>query len=391
MAASSKRPKPKSDTQKKAKTVKKRRSARRGKSKKRNDRSLFIRRVIVGLVVVGFLIAVGYSYMTTDERAKAVVVDEEVIYPYSQEEILKELSQIRAKHPPKHPTKEIEQIHKQVQKKKQPRKIEQQRVLVDKEKDEGRVKKERSVTAKAPVAEGEKAAARKSHKGKVALAYRGKRPRLVIIIDDVHTRSQLEAIRTLPFHVTPSIFPPYTLAKHSNRLAEGLNHYMIHLPMESGSAQFNAQTKTLMRSFTKSQMRERVKELRRLFPNAVYINNHTGSTFTSNYRAMKELYDLLKAEGFVFVDSFTVGSSKVKKIAHEEGDAYVRRDIFIDNRQDIGYIHNQLKKAVKVAEKNGYAIAIGHPHKSTIKALKEAKPILKDVDVVYIDEIYKRE
>ncbi len=391
MAASSKRPKPKPNTQKKVKTVKKRRSARRGKSNKRSDRSVLIRRVIVGLVVVGFLIAVGYSYMTTDKRAKAVVVDEEVIYPYSQEEILKELSQIRAKHPSKHPTKEIEQTHKKVQKKKQPKNIAQQRVPVGKVKDEGRVKKERSVTAKAPVTEGEKAAARKPHNGKVALAYRGERPRLVIIIDDVHTRAQLEAIRTLPFHVTPSIFPPYALAKHSNRLAEGLNHYMIHLPMESGSAQFNAQTKTLMRSFSRLQMYERVKELRRLFPNAVYINNHTGSTFTSNYRAMKQLYDLLKAEGFVFVDSFTVGSSKVKKIAHEEGDAYVRRDIFIDNRQDIGYIHNQLKKAVKVAKKNGYAIAIGHPHKSTIKALKEAKPILKDVDVVYIDEIYKRE
>lgn len=164
---------------------------------------------------------------------------------------------------------------------------------------------------------------------------------------------------------------------------------MIHLPMESGSAQFNSQTKTIMTSFSESQMRDRVRELRRLFPTAVYINNHTGSIFTSDYRAMKQLYDLLKAEGFLFVDSYTVATSKVEKIVREEGDRYIRRNIFLDNRQETGYIHRQLRQAVKLAKQKGYAVAIGHPHPKTLQALREAKPILKDVDVVYIDELYQ--
>ncbi len=217
----------------------------------------------------------------------------------------------------------------------------------------------------------------------------GRRPKLVIIIDDVHTRAELEAIRNLPFHITPSIFPPYSLAKHTERLAEGLRHFMIHLPMESGSAQFNSQTKTLMTSFSVDQMRERVEEIRELFPQAIYLNNHTGSRFTSDYQAMRELYILLKSEGFVFVDSYTIATSKVKQIAFEEGDRYIKRDIFIDNRQTIGYIHTQLRKAVAIAQKRGYAIAIGHPHPKTIEALRRAKPILKDVDVVYIDQLYE--
>ncbi len=386
MAVPSKRSKSKSKSKKKTTVTKKRRSTRRSKAKKRSDRKVLIRWVIAGLVMVGLAIAVGYGYMVSKQRSGGVAVDNEVIYPYSQKEILKELSHITAKHPKKDHTQEA----KHAPPKASPPKH-SNTTLGSESRDDSEAKNKRKSTKKAPKLQHSKIVINKRKNIKTALAYRGKIPKLVIIIDDVHTRAQIEEIRALPFSVTPSIFPPYTLAKHSNRLAKDLKHYMIHLPMESGSMQFNKQSKTLMRSLTKSQMRERVKELRRLFPNAVYINNHTGSTFTSNYRAMKQLYDLLKAEGFVFVDSFTVGSSKVKKIAHEEGDAYVRRDIFIDNKQNVDYIQKQLKKAVRIAKKKGYAIAIGHPHKTTIRALKEAKPILKDVNVVYIDEIYKRE
>jgi polysaccharide deacetylase 2 family uncharacterized protein YibQ len=231
---------------------------------------------------------------------------------------------------------------------------------------------------------------KKELKQNTTLAYQGKKPRLVIIIDDVHTKMQLQQIQNLGMKITPSIFPPYQLAKHSNMLAKNLKHYMIHLPMESGSKQFNKQTKTLMTSFSDERIADRVMEIRQLFPKAKYINNHTGSRFTSNYKAMKKLYIALKLEGFVFVDSFTAATSKVKRIAHEFGDAYVRRDIFIDNKHTIPYIHNQLKQAAIKAKKNGYAIAIGHPHRTTMRALATAKQILKDVELVYIDEIYAK-
>jgi len=225
----------------------------------------------------------------------------------------------------------------------------------------------------------------------VKLAYRGERPRLVIIIDDVHTQQQLHDIGHIGYPVTPSIFPPYSLSPHTPRLARNAVHYMIHLPMESGSAKFNTQSKTLMSGFSKEQMETRMKELRRLFPRAHFINNHTGSVFTANEAAMNRLYEAMRKEGFIFIDSRTSAKSKVGKIAHAHGDAYVARDIFLDNIQSVPAIRNQLKKAVRLAKKNGYAIAIGHPHKATIAALKSAAPLLKDVDVVYVDEIFRVE
>lgn len=218
---------------------------------------------------------------------------------------------------------------------------------------------------------------------------RSNKPKLVIVIDDVSTSKQLHSILSTKMAITPSIFPPYALAPHSNRLAKGLKHYMVHLPMESGSKQFNTQSKTLMTSFSVAQMRTRAKELRRLFPHALYVNNHTGSVFTSNYIAMYRLYKVLKSEGFLFLDSRTIASSKVRDIAKRFGDRYLGRDIFIDNVHTTKAIHAQLRKAVKLAKRRGYAIVIGHPHRLTIESIASAKYILKDVELLYIDEFYK--
>ena len=222
--------------------------------------------------------------------------------------------------------------------------------------------KEERITTKEDVSE------RKKY-NRVMLSARGEKPKLVIIIDDVSTRHQLNRIQATGIKITPSIFPPSKHSMTSHRLAKGLEHYMIHLPMESGTAQFNQQTKTLITTFSKGQIEARVKELRVLFPTARYINNHTGSVFTDNYTAMQTLYVALRKEGFVFVDSRTIASTKVPKITADFGDAYVARDVFIDNTENVPYIHGQLQKAVKMAKKRGYAIAIGHPHKMTMKAL----------------------
>jgi len=215
------------------------------------------------------------------------------------------------------------------------------------------------------------------------------KPKLAIIIDDVSKRSQLSEIKATGLKLTPSIFPPSKLSRTSHRLAEGLQHYMIHLPMESGSPQFNSQSKTLLTTFGTKEIEARVRELRELFPHARYINNHTGSVFTDDYDAMQRLYSTLRKEGFVFVDSRTIASTKVPKITEAYGDRYIARDVFIDNLQSIPYIHQQLQKAVIIAKKKGYAIAIGHPHKMTMRALNTAKDILQDVDLVYIDELYR--
>lgn len=218
--------------------------------------------------------------------------------------------------------------------------------------------------------------------------FHGGRPKVVLIIDDVSNQTQLERIKATGLKLTPSIFPPCAMNMHSEQLATHLRHYMIHLPMESGSPSLNKHYKTLTVRDSQAQIEERAEEIRRLFPTAKYINNHTGSTFTQNYNAMMTLYQSLRKRGFVFVDSRTIGSSKLPQITRQFGDRYISRDVFIDNIQSVVAIHKQLKELVQKAHKNGIAIGIGHPHPATLKALSTASKILQSVDVVYIDEVF---
>jgi len=214
------------------------------------------------------------------------------------------------------------------------------------------------------------------------------KPKLVIIIDDVCSEKQLRKIKELPMNVTPSIFPPYKYSIDNHKLAEGLEHYMVHLPLESGK-RYDKYHTVLMKNDTKKTIDDRVKEIRKLFPTAHYLNNHIGSKFTRDYKATYRLYAALRKEGFIFVDSRTIGSSKVREVAKQFKDIYIGRDIFIDNQRRVSRIHKQLRRVVRIAKKKGYAIAIGHPHRVTMRALRSAEDILKDVEVVYMDELFE--
>ncbi len=216
-----------------------------------------------------------------------------------------------------------------------------------------------------------------------------KQPYLIIILDDVAHSGQLEAIKKLPFAVTPSIFPPSKINMNTPKLAKGLKHYLIHLPLESGSTQMNSFYKTLFVQDPASKILKRVKDIRRLFPKAHYINNHTGSVFTSNYQAMYRLFGDLKKEGFIFIDSRTTSKTVVPKVSKAYHFPYIARDVFLDNVQDTKAILKQLKEAISIAKKRGYAIAIGHPHPTTLKALNEAKTLLKGIKPIYFDQFYR--
>ena len=370
MASQSKKTNSKSSTAKKRTTAKKKPVKKRisGKTAKKSHlkKNIFI---VLGVFLMISMVAFGYFLGQNDAGKSQTPIAQTYKTQDSKKKLLNDLSKIKTQKPqekkeisvPKVPSiPKVPKVKKETIVKPLPS---------EKVKDKSQVLKKQKNISLAPL--------------------RGK-PKLVIIIDDVSTSAQLKRIKALDIKVTPSIFPPSELSMKSHRLAKGLKHYMIHLPMSSGSKQFNKQFKTLKTTHTKAQIEARAKELRKLFPTARYINNHTGSVYTDDYKAMKTLYTALREEGFVFVDSRTIASTKVPKIADQFGDAYVGRNIFIDNEHTVSYIHAQLRKAVKMAKKNGYAIAIGHPHKMTMKALASAGNIFKEVELLYLDEIYKK-
>ncbi|MSN96721.1 divergent polysaccharide deacetylase family protein [Campylobacter sp. FMV-PI01] len=215
------------------------------------------------------------------------------------------------------------------------------------------------------------------------------KPKLVIIIDDVSLKSHVDEIKNINLKLTPSIFPPTKHHKNTPKFAKEFECFMIHLPLEA--INFNSpEIGTLTTKSTKDEIEKTIKNIRKNFPNAKFINNHTGSKFTSDEKSMTMLFEALLKHDFIFLDSKTINTSKVKKVAQKFNQPYIVRDLFLDHENDIKAIKKKLKNSVEMAKKKGFAIVIGHPKSNTFKALKNSDEILKDVEVVYIKDLYEK-
>jgi len=213
------------------------------------------------------------------------------------------------------------------------------------------------------------------------------KPKLAIIIDDVSVKSHVNAIKSLNIPLTMSFLPPSKFRPNSAKLAAKEKFYMVHLPMEAMSFT-KEEPFTLRVSDSQKKIQQRVAKIKKLFPRVRYINNHTGSKFTSNELAVNKLIYALEKENINFIDSRTIASTKVPKVMKNYGKRYMARDVFLDHHMDKKYVKAQIKKAIQIAKKHGTAIAIGHPHINTILALNESKKLFKDVELVLINKLY---
>ena len=163
---------------------------------------------------------------------------------------------------------------------------------------------------------------------------------------------------------------------------------MIHLPMQAQHFG-HPEIGTLNIGDSFESILARVQKIRADFPRAKFINNHTGSKFTSDAESMIKAYEAFERTGFTFVDSRTVASSVVAKVAKKYGKPYIVRDVFLDDDTAKSSVKKRLKEAVELAKRRGFAIAIGHPKKNTIDAIKESKNgLLSEVEVVYLNELF---
>ena len=212
------------------------------------------------------------------------------------------------------------------------------------------------------------------------------KPKLAIIIDDVCTKSQVNAIKSLHLPLTMSFLPPSPGRPNSAKLAAKEPFYMVHLPMEAMNWSAE-EPHTLRIHDSQKVISARIDEIKRLFPKVRYINNHTGSKFTANEVAMNRLIFALQKHNIHFIDSRTTAKTKAPEVLKKYGLKYISRDVFLDHHMDKAYVLKQIKQAIKIAKLHGSAIAIGHPHKNTLQALYESKKLFKDVNLVLINRI----
>jgi uncharacterized protein len=227
----------------------------------------------------------------------------------------------------------------------------------------------------------------------VELAPNTSGPRLAIILDDLgQDYAAAEAIFALPYPLTISVLPNNP---HSVDIAEEARRrgyeVMLHLPMES-VGQRHAESHELRPGMSQRQVSTLVNGFIAAVPGVAGVNNHQGSASTTNYALMNELMPVLREHKLFYIDSRTTAATVAFDAARHAGVPAAYRNVpFLDDVADVGAVSRQIRLALREAREKNEAIAIGHPHPATLRALHEVLPDAKaqGVRLVYASELVR--
>ena len=133
----------------------------------------------------------------------------------------------------------------------------------------------------------------------------------------------------------------------------------------------------LMVSASDAELRQRLLIALESFGGYVGINNHMGSRFTANGPDMELVMKQLKPRGLMFLDSRTTAQSVGDQTAQEFGVPSIVRHVFLDDEETLEAVRRKLAEAESVARRQGFVVAIGHPHDVTLQALSEWLPTVQ--------------
>lgn len=208
--------------------------------------------------------------------------------------------------------------------------------------------------------------------------------KLAIVIDDFGYRPQAEnQVLAMPKAVSVAVLPNATHAHEMATKAHNSGHeVLIHLPMAPLSKQ-PLEKDTLRPEMSSAEIERIISDAVSKVPYAVGLNNHMGSAMTSSLFGMQKVMQALERYNLYFLDSMTIGNSQAMRASSGTGVKVIKRKVFLDDTQNEGDIRRQFNRAVALARRNGSAIAIGHPHPSTVRVLQqELASLPEDITLV---------
>ena len=205
------------------------------------------------------------------------------------------------------------------------------------------------------------------------------KPKIAIVIDDMGMNfSRLKELSQIA-HPINFAFLPYAenLDEQTQYALDNQHHLIVHMPMKPKSDSVDPGPVVLKPGMSKQEINKALDWGLGSFKGFKGINNHMGSAFTEDLEGMRTVMAYLKKQGSYFLDSKTTAQSKGRQAANEIGLPVIVRDVFLDHKNELSYIQNQLKITEAVALRNGSAIAIGHPYLATIEALQKWMPMIE--------------
>lgn len=218
--------------------------------------------------------------------------------------------------------------------------------------------------------------------------------KVAIVIDDLGQQiGPVLKLLEMESPVALAVLPHLKNSTHASRLGRLLGReVLLHLPMEPrDSATHDPGRGALTTSMTVEEISAELNSNLDSLPFVSGVNNHMGSRFTEDEQKMMVVATVLRERGLFFLDSFTSPKSVAEDVARSSGVLTARRNVFLDNERDPEYIRARVKELIRVAKKDGSAIAIGHPYPETIEVLREVLPGLEaqGISVVPLSELLR--
>ncbi len=200
-------------------------------------------------------------------------------------------------------------------------------------------------------------------------------PAIALIIDDLGSqRDPGSRAVNLPGPVACSFLPfgTYTRELAQQAHSDG-KEVMLHLPMQAaGPFQQARESGVLTVDMTNRQYRETFQRNLAAVPHVSGFNNHMGSLLTRHPGNMAWLMRIARETGkLFFVDSRTTTATVARQLANEYGIPNSERNVFLDNLAQPESIRMQFQRLVRIARREGTALAIGHPYSATLDVLTE--------------------
>ncbi|HEX5339851.1 MAG TPA: divergent polysaccharide deacetylase family protein [Gammaproteobacteria bacterium] len=219
------------------------------------------------------------------------------------------------------------------------------------------------------------------------------RPVVAIIIDDLgNSLEEAQQVIALPGPIACSILPH---TKFSTQIAArayaNRKPVMLHLPMESVS-DMPLGPGGITLGMTQKEIQDTVRDDLDSIPHLAGVNNHEGSLITQHPGDMAWIMQVLaQTPGLFYVDSYTSVDSVAYAVAREYGVPAARRNVFLDDIDTEAAVEFQFQRLLKLARKNGFALAIGHPRPATLAVLARELPLLaaRGIKLVQVSEIVK--
>ncbi|MBW2637203.1 MAG: divergent polysaccharide deacetylase family protein [Deltaproteobacteria bacterium] len=218
--------------------------------------------------------------------------------------------------------------------------------------------------------------------------------RIAIVIDDMGCDlTPVNDILSIDIPITLSILPsrPFSMEAAEKAQEKG-REIILHLPMEPrGYPKKNPGEGCLYIAMSDAEIEKQLEENIAAVPSITGVNNHMGSRFMEDEGRVELVLKHLKKRGLFFLDSLTTRNSKGKKIAEKIGMKYIARDVFIDNNQDFRDTRERLFNIIEKKDRWNTLVLIGHPHTSTIEAIRETVPLFRaeGIEVVTLSDLIK--